>query len=95
MKVRAGLALRSMGRKEFSDPGRSCQNVSIAKGGARHRAGGKNGKEKKQKKMAFHQKVAQTWKNWKKPVDLTLPSKLETAKGDRGCHAPWQSATHL
>ena len=40
------------------------------------------GKEKKQKeKLAFHKKVAQTWKNWKKPVGLTLPSKLETAKG--------------
>ena len=39
------------------------------------------GKEKKQKeKLAFHKKVAQTWKNWK-PVGLTLPSKLETAKG--------------
>ena len=37
------------------------------------------GKEKKQKeKLAFHKKVAQTWK---KPVGLTLPSKLETAKG--------------
>ena len=40
------------------------------------------GKEKKQKEnLAFHKKVAQTWKNWKKPVGLTLPSKLETAKG--------------
>ena len=42
----------------------------------------RRGKEKKQKeKLAFHKKVAQTWKNWKKPVGLTLPSKLETAKG--------------
>lgn len=40
------------------------------------------GKEKKQKeKLAFHKKIAQAWKNWKRPVGLTLPSKLETVKG--------------
>lgn len=54
------------------------------------------GKEKKQKeKLAFHKKVAQAWKNWKKPVGLTLPSKLETAKGTAVVMLPWQSAAHL
>lgn len=42
----------------------------------------KMGKGKKQKeKFAFRKKLMQMWENWKKPVGLTFPSKLETVKG--------------